>query len=71
MRIEESPEESLEKKSLSQPTGDPAVDALIELAKETLQSPVSQHKERYTQTLEGLERELDADPAVAMSGKEA
>lgn len=49
-------------------TGDPAVDALITLAAQAAQLPAGEHRERYAQVLEGLERELDADPAAAMLG---
>lgn len=50
----------------SQPTGDPAVDALVALAAQTAQLPAGEHKARYTQVLNGLEHELDADPAAAL-----
>ena len=49
----------------SQPTGDPAVDALVVLARQTAHLPVAEHKARFTEVLTGLERELDADPAAA------
>jgi hypothetical protein len=30
--------------------------------------PAAEHKAVYTQVLEGLERELDADPSAALRG---
>ncbi|MFQ4149878.1 hypothetical protein AAGW05_14495 [Arthrobacter sp. LAPM80] len=47
-------------------TGDPAVDALIAQAAQAAQLPASEHKDHYTHVLQGLERELDADPSAAM-----
>jgi hypothetical protein len=52
----------------SLPTGDPAVDALIALAGQASQLPAAEHKAVYTQVLDGLERELDADPSAALRG---
>ncbi|MBP2415074.1 hypothetical protein JOF48_003873 [Arthrobacter stackebrandtii] len=49
-------------------TGDPAVDALVDHAAQAAQLPAGEHRERYAQVLDGLERELDADPAAAMRG---
>lgn len=49
-------------------TGDPAVDALIEQAAEVQALPVGEHKAHYTQILQGLEQELDTDPAAALRG---
>ena len=44
------------------------MDALVALAAQTVHLPASEHKARYTQVLEGLERELDADPTAALRG---
>ena len=52
----------------SHPTGDRAVDALVALAADTVNLPVEAHKAQYQQVLEGLERELNGDPAAAMDG---
>ncbi len=49
------------------PTGDPSVDALVELAARASRLPVGEQQERYAQVLAGLERELDADPRAAMT----
>lgn len=51
----------------STPTGDPAVDALVDLATQAGQLPAGGHKALYSRVLEGLERELDADPSAALS----
>ena len=61
-------DDQLRNQAPSQPTGDPAVDALVALAAQTVHLPASEHKARYTQVLEGLERELDADPIAALRG---
>lgn len=55
-----------DEQAASQPTGDPAVDALVALAAQTAQLPAGEHKARYTQVLNGLEHELAADPAAAL-----
>lgn len=52
----------------SQPTGDPGVDALVELAAQAGRLPVGDHKELYATVLAGLESELNADPAAALKG---
>ncbi|MEO6530979.1 MAG: hypothetical protein ABI563_18000 [Specibacter sp.] len=52
----------------SQPTGDPGVDALVELAARSGRIPVGDHKELYATVLAGLECELNADPATALKG---
>ncbi len=57
-----------ENQATGEPTGDPAVDALVAFAAQTVQLPASEHKARYTRVLEGLERELDADPTAALRG---
>ena len=57
-----------ENQATGEPTGDPAVDALVASAAQTVQLPASEHKARYTRVLEGLERELDADPTAALRG---
>ena len=54
-----------ENQATGEPTGDPAVDALVVLARQTAHLPVAEHKARFTEVLTGLERELDADPAAA------
>ena len=51
----------------SGPTGDPGVDALVELAARASGLPVGEQQERYAQVLAGLERELDADPGAAIT----
>lgn len=50
------------------PTGDAAVDALVALAAQAGELPVSGHQERYLQVLDGLESELNADPETLMHG---
>ncbi|MEV8146400.1 hypothetical protein [Specibacter sp. NPDC078709] len=57
--------------SASEPTGDAAVDSLVALAGETAQLPVGEHKALYSRVIEGLERELDADPAAAVNAAAA
>ncbi|MHA7271316.1 hypothetical protein [Arthrobacter sp. HLT1-20] len=52
----------------TQPTGDPGVDALVELVVQTGQLPVGDHKALYATVLAGLESELNADPAAALKG---
>ncbi len=42
------------------------MDALVGLAAQTAHLPIEEHKVRYTRVLEGLERELDADPVAAL-----
>lgn len=51
----------------SGPTGDPGVDALVELAARASGLPVGEQQELYAQVLAGLERELDADPGAVMT----
>ena len=50
------------------PTGDAAVDALVALAARAAELPAGGHQERYLQVLDGLERELNADPPALMHG---
>ncbi|WP_104111458.1 hypothetical protein [Arthrobacter sp. N199823] len=52
----------------SQPTGDPGVDSMVELAAQAGQLPVGDHKELYATVLVGLESELNADPSAALKG---
>lgn len=59
---------AIDRQAASQPTEDPAVDALVALAAQTAQLPSGEHKARYTQVLVGLEHELDADPAASVGG---
>lgn len=51
-----------------QPTGDPAVDALVARSAQAGQLPVGDHKELYATVLVGLESELNADPSAALKG---
>lgn len=51
----------------SLPTGDASVDALVDLGAQVRELPAGSHKALYTRVLDGLERELDADPAAALS----
>lgn len=60
------PKNSLAVAAAVAPTGDPAVDALVALAGQTGELPAGEHKALYSRVIEGLERELDADPAAGM-----
>ncbi len=47
-------------------TGDPAVDAIVARVAEVAELPTAGHIELYASLMEGLQRELDADPVAAV-----
>lgn len=49
-------------------TGDPAVDAVVARAAEAAALPTADHNGLYTNLMDQLQGELDADPAADIAG---